>query len=362
MSQSFFGPETQAALDALKQGQPVVGAETTNVDDTETEGTLVEFESAETDASGIESTEEDESQTSDEPVIQDATLQQAIEEIWVDDGKGRKKVKVDFNNKEELKKLAAKAYGMDKFRLERDKALEWKKQNESKLTELQEAWDALEQAHKTQGIKGLVTLLTGEQDAYDKYVEKIVADRKLRESASPEELERIEAMEKAEQMRREAELMREELKREREAQAQAKEAAAQRDLQSKLTPAFNKWSFDGKLGDAQLEEQYNTALWQLSINKLKALPDDVDLSAAVVNKTFQEVASGFHKAVSTQTKKKVAETTQKRKDAASTKAASIATKGTTTTSADVEQFKGHIKSGNIVDSLKMFMSGKVKLK
>lgn len=367
---SPFGPETQAMIDAMKSGQapqaPVSQEEATQPDEEisfeaseETDGETLQ-ESAPADeeiAEGEEIAVEELSASEEKPKKESSS----VETIWVDDGKGRKQIKIDYKDKATIKKYAEMAYGMRKFQSERDQLRKWKTENETKLNELSEAWSAIEEAHRNEGVKGLVNLLVGEKDAYDKHVNKILEEARFRESATPEELARYEASQEAERIRRENEQIRKELLKEREEQTKAKEQAELRSLQERLNPAYAKWNFEGKLGDADLEEQYNTALWQLSINKLKSLPETEELTQAVINKTFQEVASRFNKAVTTQAKKKVAQTVQKKKDAASTKAAALARTGTRQ-SAVVDEFKGHLQNGNIVDSMKMFLSGKVKLK
>jgi hypothetical protein len=355
---SNFGPETQAMLSAIKQGQaPAPAASPTESVGTQTEAEEISIEEVDEQVSE----EVAEPAADGEVVATESVANSPVEKIWVDDGTGRKQIELDYSNKDAIKKYAEMAYGMRKFQRERDKLQQWKAENEKKLTDLNEAWSAVEQAHQKDGIKGLVNLLVGEENAYDKHIAKLLEEAKFKESATPDELARYEAAQEAERIRRENEQIRKELQTERERQQQAKEQAELNSLQQKLNPAYAKWNFEGKLGDAELEEQYNTALWQLSINRLKSLPETEELTPAVINKTFQEVASKFNKAVTTQTKKKVAQTVQKKKDAAMTKVAAITNNGVRQ-SAVVDEFKGHLKSGNIVESMKMFLGGKVKLK
>lgn len=359
MSLPNFGPETQAALDALKGVSTAPAESEVSPEETLDEAEEVSFEGSEDETPQETAPAEESAET--EVVEEAGSSKKDVEKIWVDDGTGRKQIQIDYSDKAAIKKYAEMAFGMRKFQSERDRLQKWKTENESKLTELSEAWQAIEQAHSKEGVRGLVNLLVGEPDAYDKHVQKLIEEAKFKENASPDELARFEAAQEAERIRRENEQIRKELMKEREQQLQAKEQAELRSLQEKLNPAYSKWSFEGKLGDPELEEQYNTALWQLSINRLKSLPETEELTPTVINRTFQEVASRFNKAVTTQTKKKVAQTVQKKKDAASTKAAALANNGVRQ-SAVVEEFKGHLKNGNIVDSMKMFLSGKVKIK
>jgi hypothetical protein len=357
-----FGPETQAALDALKAGKDIEIGDDSAGDDVESsdddnvveEGTEVEAEAAlaSDDAEGV-------SETAVEEGSKDSAKD--IEEIFVDDGKGRRKVQIDYTDKAAIKKYAEMAYGMRKFQRERDQLTEKVKALEPKAKELEDAWGALERAYEIQGVRGLVNLLVGKENAYEEHINQVLEESNLRQTGSEEEIARFEAKQEAERIRKENARMLQDLQKKQEEQRLAQENAVLSDLQNKMTAAYSKWSFEGKLGDAELEDQYNTALWELSRQRLKEVPETEDLTPAKINSVFQEVASRFNRAVTTQTKQKVAATVQKKKDAAATKAAAIAGAGHRQ-SAAVEEFKSHIRSGNLVDSLKMYMSGKVRLK
>lgn len=354
---SIFGPETQAALDALKSGNEVADPNVESDEVLETSGDdVVEVDSEEQEASAG-----DEQSPTAEVEAASNDADKAIEEIWVDDGKGRKKVQIDYTDKASIKKYAEMAYGMRKFQRERDQLTEWKKQVEPELTELKGAWDALEKAYEVDGVRGLINLLSAKENAYDEHIQQVLNEANLRQNGSEEEIARFEAKQEAERIRKENERMQKELQKQIEEQRNAQETAQLKVLQDKMTSAYNKWSFEGKLGDAELEEQYNTALWELSRQRLKEIPETEELTTAKINTVFQEVASRFNKAVVSQTQKKVAATVQKKKDAAAVKAASIA-KSNVRQSAVVDEFKSHIRNGNLVDSLKMYMSGKVRLK
>lgn len=355
-----YGPETTAALAALKMGQNLVDPSEGGSEDTSSDVESSEL-SLEDGGEGEVETAEVSEQESAEVQEGSADADKAIDEIWIDDGKGRKKVTIDYSDKAAIKKYAEMAYGMRKFQRERDQLTEWKKEKEPVLNELQQAWTALESAYEVHGVKGLVDLLVGEPDAYSKHIQQILDETNLRQNGSEEEVARFEAKQEAERIRKENAKMQKELQRQLDEQKSSQETAQLKQLQDKMTQAYSKWSFEGKLGDVELEEQYNTALWELSRSKLKEIPDSEELSPGRINAVFQEVASRFNKAVVSQTKKKVAATVQKKKDAAATKAAAVATSGVRQ-SAVVDEFKGHIRSGNITESLKMFMSGKVKIK
>ena len=354
---SRLGEEALKAVERVKAGQPLRDVEEEVPETAEPE---VEVSSDEEVINTQQETEPDNSEA-EEAEVSDNEESADADELWVEDSKGRRLVKIDYSNKDQIKEYAKQAYRMRKFQRERDQIAQWKQENEPKLKELQSTWQAVESTYKQKGVQGLVDLVLGEEGAYDKHVEQVIERYKQRQAASPEELARLDAAEEAERIRRENEQIRQELKKQQEEQAQAKQESELRSLQQRLNPAYAKWSFDGKLGDSELEEQYNTALWELSMKKLKSLPETEELTQSVINSTFQEVASRFNKAVATQTKKKVAQSVQKRKDAAVTRAAQMASTGARQSS-KTDEFKQHVRSGNIVDSLRMFMNGDVKIK
>lgn len=284
-----------------------------------------------------------------------------IVEISVTDDKGRRNVKVDFSDREKLKKLVSQAYGMRKFQRERDEAQTQFKEVSAKAKELETAWNALNDAYERDGIRGLVNLMVEEENAYDKHIQEQVDRHAVRSKASPDELKQLEALERAEQIARENERIRRQLEERDVREAKSREETQVQVLQTKLNAPYAKYSFSGKLGDRELEAHYNEALWNMATNKLRALPEDTDLTDELINSTFRSVALNFQKAVSKQVKEKAAKATQRAKDAAATRVASKARAGIPQQSQS-DAFKQNIKSGNWGEALAQAMLGRVKLK
>lgn len=312
----------------------------------------------------------DEGQESDvQPEENDVNVESAddqlsassIEEIFVTDDKGRRKVKVDFSDREKLRKLVAQSYGMRKFQKERDDAMQRLKELESKSGELQGTWDRLQEVYESQGVRGLVNLVSGQEDAYDQHLQQQIERAQAKAKASPEQLKQIEALERAEQIARENELFKKKLEEREVQEAQQREAMEVEALQTKLNAPFAKYAFTGKLGDSALEQQYNEALWNLATNRLRQLPEEQELTSQLIEKTFRDVALGFNKAVTKQVKEKTATTAQRRKDAAATRVAQKARAGIPQVDA-ASSFKSDISTGNWGRALAQVMSGKVRLK
>lgn len=363
------GQETQAMLDMLKGGS---GVGEGSIQPDESSGSRVEVGIEEGDApeeSPEFETEDsaEESQSDAQPSVEDESSEdvkpegKAIEEIWVDDGKGRKKVKVDFSDKAKVKRAYEMAYGMRKFQRERDQLKAELEKVQPKAKEMSEAWEALEASYESDGIAGVINLLLEDDKAYETHIEEVIKRRRLREEASPDELQRLNALEEVERERREKERLLKQMKEREERDALREKETERKALESQIFPAFNKWSFSGKLGDSELEGQYDEALWRLGIEKLKKVSDDAELTPQFIDQAFREVASRFRKAVSLQADKKTSSSLQKKKDAASKKAAAMATSGKPK-SEKVEAFEKSMKSGNLVDALRSVMTGQIKLK
>lgn len=298
---------------------------------------------------------------SDELQITAPSQEGDIVEIAVTDDKGRRNIKVDFSDREKLKTLVSQAYGMRKFQRERDEVQAKYKEVSAKAQELEKAWNAINDAYETQGIKGLVNLMLSEEDAYEKHIQEQVERQAIRSKASPDELKQLEALERAEQIARENERIRKQLEERDAREVRSRQEAEVQVLQTKLNAPYARYSFTGKLGDKELEAHYNEALWNMATTKLRALPEDTDLTDELINSTFRSVALNFQKAVAKQVKEKAAKATQRAKDAAATKVASKARAGIPQQN-QAETFKQNIKSSNWGDALAQVMLGRVKLK
>lgn len=369
------GNPIQDAIDAFAKGDAEaldsvqLGDETTTggsgVDDSVPgswgEDESLSLESMEEDDSGEEPAVDVQADQMDVEDSADQLSASSIEEIFVTDDKGRRKVKVDFSDKEKLRKLVAQSYGMRKFQKERDDAMKQLKDLESKSSELQSTWDRLQEVFETQGVKGLVNLVAGQEDAYDSHLQQQLERAQAKAKATPEQLKQIEALERAEQIAKENELFKKRLEERELREAQQREALEVEALQTKLNAPFAKYAFTGKLGDSELEQQYNEALWNLATNKLRQLPEDQELTDQLVDRTFREVALRFNKAVTKQVKEKTATTAQRRKDAAATRVAQKARAGIPQVNA-ADSFKKDISTGNWGRALAQVMSGKVRLK
>lgn len=287
----------------------------------------------------------------------------SILEVQITDQKGRRKLKVDLNDREKVAKYVQMAALARKMQAERDQLKssqgqlpEDVKNKVSSLDKLEEAWSG----GGRQGIINVINLLGKEQGGYDKFIAAEYDRLKSKEGASPAELERIELQEKLEAESREREkLLRQMQEREERTNKQAEEADRQQ-LRATITPAFEKYRFEGKLGDAEAEASLDDAIWFKALTHLEELPDEVEITDRLVDKVFKEVSSKYRTIFKSQTTKKVKKAVANQKKAAGEKAAIKAMKGIKSTKKQ-DEFRDQMKTGDWGSALASVLTGKIKL-
>ena len=162
------------------------------------------------------------------------------ESIVVTDEKGKRKIEVDFNNKDQIKKYVQMAHGARKWQAERDQALTKAKDVESKYSELRSNWDILEQTYQSSGVEGLIDLLEGKQGAFSEWEKSRIDRYEALKKASPAERELFEAREREAIRQREIERIRKENEDFRTKISQEREQAELRSLESTVHPVFDR--------------------------------------------------------------------------------------------------------------------------
>lgn len=371
--------EMQAALAAVKSGQDVdtaLGRESTSVgpddvlfagehridaseyrgEDNPLDGLFggVEGESAEAgvgeSAEGselsLDGEQEGEDADGSQPPESDGETDGNLVELTVTDDKGRRKIKVDFSDQEKLKKYVRMAHGARKWQAERDSARSELSDVSSKLSELQSNWDAIEKAYQTDGVRGLVELLDG-GDAYQQYEQSLLERHELRKNATPAELEALEAREAAERRDRELERIRLENEKFREQMAKEKETAELKALESRIHPAFDRFRFKGKLGDANDEHMFDQMLWNAAMRNLEPYEEKgITITQELAEKEFARVANTLRKRINANVDKKVTKAVEKKKEEATATAQKSVMRGVRDNSETAEASK-MLQSGDI---------------
>lgn len=248
-------------------------------------------------------------------------------EFQVTDEQGKRKVKVDLNNTDQLKRLLPQAAGFRKMQAERDRQVEWRKTAEPRLKELESNWQTLETSYQEGGIEGLVDLLGGKAGHYKDWFKGEVDKHTKFAGASEAEKRAIAAEEQIARLTKQQEVRE---KRATDAEKRAatdKEEAQLRSVEAQVTPVFNKYRFAGTLGNPDAEAAYDQAIWDQALKNLEALPEDQPLTNTQIEAEFRKVSGKFKAAIGKAAGAKTRQVLDEKKAEAQTKVAAAATRG-----------------------------------
>jgi len=222
------------------------------------------------------------------------------EEIEVTDDAGRRKVKVNYKDREKIQKAYKMAAGMRKAFAERDKLNRQLEANSAELQKVQTRFQKLEEAWNKSGPEGIIDLLSGEEGASRKWYESRREREERLASASPEEravYERDEALQSANGRIADLEKRLEDTLKKVETE---RETAERLNTESLLHPAFSRFGFDGKLGSPEDEHMLNEMLWTRATGAL----DELQASGVAITKdTVEQQFKKYALAISRITRK-----------------------------------------------------------
>jgi hypothetical protein len=266
--------------------------------------------------------------------------------ITVTDETGKKrKIEIDYSNREQVKRAFAAAAGMRKFQAERDKEIQGRKEIETRLQERERDWNSLEQAFQ-QGPEHLVDLISGKQGAFRELLEKEIQKRDFLRNASPEEIQALEAREQADMTKKELEKIRKENEEFRNKMSAEREEAETRALESRVHPAFEKYRFAGRLGNATDEHLFDEMLWNSSLKRLEQYETQgLSLSPELVEKEFKAVYSVLSKRINGLAQKKASQVVEQKKREA-TENVQAQVRGAYSGNSETEKLKKMISAGD----------------
>lgn len=236
--------------------------------------------------------------------------------VVTDESGKRRKVEIDYSNKEAVKKAFTEAAGMRKFQADRDREIQSRKQLETKLQERENDWNKLEEAY-AKGPGELFDLLAGSKGAFDAYISKHIEKQEFLKNATPEEIRALEAEERAQLQAKELEKIRQENEKFRKEMLGQKEQAETAALESKVHPAFDKYRFADKLGDADDEQLFDEMLWNSALKRLEPYEEQgLDLTPELIEKEFRTVAQSIRKRIGVQAEKKADRVIEQKKQEA----------------------------------------------
>jgi len=379
------GSRTQDFIDALKSGANLTMGPSDEPAPSITEDNLTEEVSQQESADTLESTEIDaefskeEDEETDEateaelstqsdsedseltsPASEDQLASSDIQELTVTGPNGRRKIKVDFSDKDKLKKHVQLAYGARKWQKERDDARSQLTDIQKEFKELKTDWDKVEAAFQEGGVKGLVNLLEGTDDAFDKFLEQEVARKQEWEDMSPTQRQQVERERELELQAKQNQKLQSDYESKLQEIQQKQEQAEIRELSSKFHPSFERYRFSGKLGDAVAEHEFDELLWSRALSNLEEIPENIELTQALIDKEFRKISQTIRKHLNTQVETKVKTAIDKTKKRAASQAQAKVKKGMTKSSA-AKEFEQNMKSGDLVSGLTSFFKAGGKM-
>lgn len=247
------------------------------------------------------------------PVKEDVAL--AVKEtVVITDDKGKRKVEIDFNNREQLKKYVQMAHGARKWQAERDQTRQQLSEAQKEFSDLKETWNTLEAAFKSEGIEGVIDLLQGEKGSHQQWVQSKLERQQFLSKASPEQRRLLEQQERLDKMEKEESRRQQEYETRIQRMEEHREATEIKELESRIHPTFDKYRFADKFGDAQTEAMFDEMLWNSALKRLEPYEEQgMKITPELVDRQFREVATALRKRITAQADKKAAKAVEQRK-------------------------------------------------
>lgn len=282
-------------------------------------------------------------------------------EFSVTDDQGRRKMKVDLNNKEQMARLLPQAAGFRKMQADRDRVTAELTPLKARAAELEGNWATLEAAYSDGGIEGLVDLLGGKKGHFAEWKRGEFEKDTRFAAASDTEKRAMKAEQELEARdRREA-------ARDKESQRVATQAAADKEaaqyasVEAQLTPVFNKYRFAGTLGNEATEAFFDKAIWDQTLAVLEELPETTPLTNAMVEKEFKSRYLIAKATIGKMGAAKAKTIIDSKKATAGANAAAAATRGMGGAAAAPNDMAAHIRRGGVAgltDGLMSILNGR----
>lgn len=278
----------------------------------------------------------------------------AKEFITVTDDQGRRrKVEIDYSNRESIKKAFELQAGARKWQAERDHArTELAKQSKS-LSDMQNNWNTMETAFQKGGIEGVIDLLEGRQGAYKNWEKKAIDRARFLDHASPEEIQALEAREQNQRTQKEVERLRKESQDFQKKMEQEREAAQLHSLESRVHPVFDKYRFADKLGSPTDEHMFDEMLWNTALKRLEPFEEKgLEITNEMVEREFRAVAQSLRKRIGVQAEKQATRAVEQKKREATENVQSKITSGYRQQSGAGKEARDLIENRNLTGLLK----------
>ena len=309
-------------------------------------------DSTETEEPTTEQPAEGESEAPIAPAVQP----QGATPIRVTDESGKSyDVKVDISKPEQVQKLAQFAVEASQLR----KEVVSLRETAAKAASYESEFNEIRSLMTEKGLPGVVDYLMDKDNAFEEFIENERQRRNLLDSSHPEE--RDAALKEYELEKRERLLNAREkglTEKQVQSQAQAEQAAADR-VQSFFTNAWSKHSFEGKLGDPEVEDMFNQGVFNVVNAEVDAaVKAGQKLSQAemnnIVEKHFAKARKGLGNAVDKQAKQETQAAKVTASKAIEARTSPAPARGGSPQSEAVKSYKEG--KGSIADMVKAFLN------
>lgn len=272
------------------------------------------------------------------------------EVITITDEQGRKrKVEVDYSDREATKKAHLLAAGARKWQAERDQAIQSSKQLTGKYGDLEKNWNSLEGAYQKGGIEGVVDLLEGRSGAFKDHARKVHEREQFIKNATPQELEALKKSEENDLTRKELAKLRKDNEDFKKSVQEERERAELGSVESQVHPVFNKHRFADTLGDADAEHMFDEMLWTTSMGRLEKLETALEVEGKkvtpeMISQEFARTAKAIRSKINVQAEKKATSVVEQKKREA-------------TENVQAKVMSGYKSSGNASEASRLINNG-----
>lgn len=311
-------------------------------------------EDIEKELNGVDSPEENAEVSAAAPKTEPNNSPVDVVQVQLEGGKTAK-IKLDFNDKEAIKGFIAEHYAASR----KAQALEQQiAQMNPDFQDMRQAFEHIETAAE-EGVEALVDLLYGKPGSFQQLLESEIERRETRKYATESELA---AMDREDQLKKTARLTASERKKlDAEKQAiEAQKAKAQEDaLYSRLERQFNSIRVDGILGDSELEDFVNRAIWRESIDQLAELEaKNPNIPDAAIKQIMADVSSKVRNKFQASQKQAVQQATATKKNEVQQKVAAKATSVANPTRQQMqESVNAKVDAGDIRGLTRLLLRG-----
>jgi hypothetical protein len=288
------------------------------------------------------------------PDTDEPELSNVIKEVVVKDKEGkRKNIKVDFSDHNKMTKYVQKAANAVRLQSERD-ALQ---AQVSKLEEASSAMANLQEIVDTKGFEGLIEQLNADNGGFKAWMESKITRHEARLHASEDELARLDAEDKASDLQRRLDRIEQQQLQREEKVTEDRNKAELDKKQSEINPIFFKHTFDGKLGDAVMEQRQNRLMFREVTETLDNLAEEgVKITPAIIEREFKSYSAPLLKGVNRRVRQNTKRAIDQKKAEATTHAQQRVRQGYNNDSVD-----SAMQDRNWAGSLaKLWAQGKLK--